>query len=77
METSIYRSELVVVAHSAESAKEKAVAKYGENIILEQDPDVLDTWFSSGLWPFSTMGWPEETADLKKYIPEIYMKKRE
>src|SRR5215472_9309411 len=36
---------------------------------LEQDPDVLDTWFSSGLWPFSTMGWPEETADYKTYYP--------
>ncbi len=36
---------------------------------LEQDPDVLDTWFSSGLWPFSTMGWPENTADFKKYYP--------
>jgi valyl-tRNA synthetase len=36
---------------------------------LEQDPDVLDTWFSSGLWPFSTLGWPENTADLQKYYP--------
>ena len=36
---------------------------------LEQDPDVLDTWFSSGLWPFSTLGWPEETEDLKRYYP--------
>ena len=36
---------------------------------IEQDPDVLDTWFSSGLWPFSTLGWPDETADLKKYYP--------
>jgi len=36
---------------------------------LEQDPDVLDTWFSSGLWPFSTLGWPEETEDFKKYYP--------
>jgi len=36
---------------------------------LEQDPDVLDTWFSSALWPFSTLGWPEETADFKKYYP--------
>ena len=35
----------------------------------EQDPDVLDTWFSSGLWPISTMGWPEETADLKAFYP--------
>ncbi|MCQ2398577.1 MAG: valine--tRNA ligase, partial [Sphaerochaetaceae bacterium] len=36
---------------------------------VHQDPDVLDTWFSSWLWPFSTLGWPEETADLKKYFP--------
>jgi len=34
-----------------------------------QDPDVLDTWFSSGLWPFSTLGWPEETADLERFYP--------
>ena len=36
---------------------------------LEQDPDVLDTWFSSGLWPFSTMGWPDATEDLRTYYP--------
>ncbi len=36
---------------------------------LTQDPDVLDTWFSSGLWPFSTLGWPEKTADYEKYYP--------
>ena len=36
---------------------------------LEQDPDVLDTWFSSGLWPFSTLGWPDETEDLKTFYP--------
>ncbi len=36
---------------------------------LEQDPDVLDTWFSSGLWPFSTLGWPQETLDFKTYYP--------
>ena len=36
---------------------------------LQQDPDVLDTWFSSGLWPFSTLGWPHETADLKRFYP--------
>ncbi|MFZ0549083.1 MAG: valine--tRNA ligase [Candidatus Promineifilaceae bacterium] len=36
---------------------------------LEQDPDVLDTWFSSALWPFSTLGWPEQTADLARYYP--------
>ncbi|HEX9037799.1 MAG TPA: valine--tRNA ligase [Ktedonobacterales bacterium] len=36
---------------------------------LEQDPDVLDTWFSSWLWPFSTLGWPDDTADLRRYYP--------
>ncbi len=36
---------------------------------IEQDPDVLDTWFSSALWPFSTLGWPEETEDLKYFYP--------
>ena len=36
---------------------------------LQQDPDVLDTWFSSWLWPFSTLGWPEDTADLKTFYP--------
>jgi len=39
------------------------------NATLEHDPDVLDTWFSSGLWPFSTLGWPEKTADFQKYYP--------
>lgn len=36
---------------------------------LDQDPDVLDTWFSSGLWPFSTLGWPEKTAELEQFYP--------
>src|SRR5262249_6231590 len=36
---------------------------------IEQDPDVLDTWFSSALWPFSTLGWPEQTQDLKVFYP--------
>ncbi len=40
---------------------------------LTQDPDVLDTWFSSGLWPFSTLGWPEQTADLARYYPTDVM----
>ncbi|MCL2325259.1 MAG: valine--tRNA ligase [Proteobacteria bacterium] len=40
---------------------------------LVQEPDVLDTWFSSGLWPFSTMGWPEETDTLKKFYPTSVM----
>jgi valyl-tRNA synthetase len=40
---------------------------------IEQDPDVLDTWFSSGLWPFSTLGWPEATPDLQRYYPNTVM----
>ncbi|MEB3212746.1 MAG: valine--tRNA ligase [Leptolyngbyaceae bacterium] len=58
----------VVAANDAE-AREKAEAKFGADIQLEQDPDVLDTWFSSGLWPFSTMGWPDSTKDLETYYP--------
>jgi valyl-tRNA synthetase len=38
-------------------------------VTLSRDPDVLDTWFSSGLWPFATMGWPEDTDDLKRFYP--------
>ncbi len=58
-----------IVAHTEEEAKQKATAQFGQDVKLEQDPDVLDTWFSAGLWPFSTMGWPEETVDLKTYYP--------
>src|SRR5262249_57123179 len=41
----------------------------GEKYPLEQDPDVLDTWFSSALWPHSTLGWPEQTAELAYFYP--------
>lgn len=58
-----------VVAYDETAALAKAKQQYGENIKIEQDPDVLDTWFSSGLWPFSTMGWPEKTLDLDTYYP--------
>jgi len=58
-----------VVAPSAEEARAQLVAQFGEDVAIAQDPDVLDTWFSSGLWPFSTMGWPAETADLERYYP--------
>ncbi|MEH1886386.1 valine--tRNA ligase [Nostoc sp.] len=58
-----------VVAKSETEAWEKAKSQFGENVQLEQDPDVLDTWFSSGLWPFSTLGWPEQTQDLATYYP--------
>ncbi len=46
-----------------------AVKHYGVEVELCRDSDVLDTWFSSGLWPFSTLGWPERTDDLKRYYP--------
>ena len=63
----------VVVAESVEAALEKARAFPGcTNLTaadLSQDEDVLDTWFSSWLWPFSTLGWPEKTADLDYYYP--------
>jgi len=65
----IAESTPFVVAHSAERAQEKAIAKFGPDAQLIQDPDVLDTWFSSGLWPFSTLGWPEQTPDLAFYYP--------
>ena len=38
-----------------------------------QDPDIFDTWFSSGLWPFSTLGWPERTPDLERFYPGTVM----
>lgn len=58
----------VFVAHTAEQAQEKALAS-GYQGTLTRDPDVLDTWFSSALVPFTTFGWPQETPDLKKYLP--------
>ena len=51
------------------TAIEAAKAHYGQDVELIQDEDVLDTWFSSALWPFTTIGWPEETAELKRYYP--------
>ena len=59
----------VFVAMSEAEAMAEARAHYGKDVALERDPDVLDTWFSSALWPFSTLGWPEETAALAKYYP--------
>jgi valyl-tRNA synthetase len=59
----------VFVAHSEVEAVRAAINHYGRAEPLTRDPDVLDTWFSSALWPFSTMGWPDETAELRKYYP--------
>ncbi|XP_059474962.1 valine--tRNA ligase isoform X2 [Neocloeon triangulifer] len=63
-------NEIWVSARSDAEAFEKAAAKLGhKNFKLEQDPDVLDTWFSSGLFPFSVMGWPNKTQDLELFYP--------
>ena len=53
------------------STEEEVRTKYNlsETIQLTQDKDVLDTWFSSALWPFSTLGWPEDSSDMSKYYP--------
>ncbi|MDO8379336.1 class I tRNA ligase family protein, partial [Phenylobacterium sp.] len=59
----------IFVEETEEKAKAAAREVYGRDEPLRQDEDVLDTWFSSGLWPFSTLGWPEETADLARFYP--------
>jgi valyl-tRNA synthetase len=59
----------VFVAYSEEEARAQAQAAYGGDQKLVQDEDVLDTWFSSALWPFSTLGWPEQTPELARYYP--------
>ncbi len=61
---------LQFAARSESEALEQAIERYGNTVELEQDEDVLDTWFSSGLWPFSTLGWPSVTdEDLARYYP--------
>ncbi len=59
----------IFVEHNRLDAEKAAEMHYGKKVKLEQDEDVLDTWFSSALWPFSTLGWPDNTKDLKKYYP--------
>lgn len=59
----------VFVEKTEEEALEAARAHYGDIVELRRDEDVLDTWFSSALWPFSTMGWPEDTEELRRYYP--------
>ncbi len=61
--------DTIFVEESEEAAIEAAKKHFGKDVELKQDDDVLDTWFSSALWPFSTMGWPEKTGDLEKYYP--------
>ncbi|XP_057248505.1 valine--tRNA ligase, chloroplastic/mitochondrial 2 isoform X2 [Beta vulgaris subsp. vulgaris] len=62
--------EEYIVARSSEEALHKAQQKYGKDAEIYQDPDVLDTWFSSSLWPFSTLGWPDVSDDdFKSFYP--------
>ena len=76
--------DTIFVAMTEEEAYAQAVSHYQENrpeLIselakgtgLKRDPDVLDTWFSSALWPFSTLGWPDKTADFEKYYPTDFL----
>lgn len=59
----------IYVAETEADARKLAMDDYDSEVALTQDEDVLDTWFSSALWPFSTMGWPEKTSDLEKFYP--------
>ncbi len=57
----------IFVAYSEEEAHAEAEKYYGKKVELRRDEDVLDTWFSSALWPFSTLGWPDKTSELERY----------
>ena len=57
------------VAHDEAEAQSLADKHYGKSVELIRDEDVLDTWFSSALWPFSTLGWPDKTPELARYYP--------
>jgi valyl-tRNA synthetase len=59
----------VYVARTESEAQQQAHARHGRDVALHRDEDVLDTWFSSALWPFSTLGWPDPTAELKTFYP--------
>lgn len=59
----------IFVAHTEDEAKAAAKKHFGKDVSLKRDEDVLDTWFSSALWPFSTLGWPDKTKELARYYP--------
>ena len=59
----------VFVEETEAKAVQVATTHYGKAVELTQDEDVLDTWFSSALWPFSTLGWPQDTSELDRYYP--------
>ena len=59
----------IFVSETEKEAYQQALSHYGKEVSLIRDEDVLDTWFSSALWPFSTIGWPEKSEELKRYYP--------
>ena len=59
----------IFVAETEAEALAQAEAKHGRSVALRRDEDVLDTWFSSALWPFSTLGWPDQTPELARFYP--------
>jgi valyl-tRNA synthetase len=59
----------IFVARTEEEALAQARARLGADVTLQRDPDVLDTWFSSALWPFSTLGWPDKVPEVARYYP--------
>ena len=65
----IYKATISIEGETLEEAQNQAKEFYGEDVELRQDEDVLDTWFSSALWTFSTLDWPNKTYELDKFYP--------
>jgi len=63
------KDKKIFVAENEQEAKKIAKKYYKKNVELKRDEDVLDTWFSSALWPFATLGWPKKTYELKRFYP--------
>ena len=63
------RENKIFVAENENEAKKISYKYYKKNVVLKRDNDVLDTWFSSALWPFATLGWPKKTYELKRFYP--------
>jgi valyl-tRNA synthetase len=63
------KDKKIFVAENEDEAKKIAKKFYKKNVELKRDEDVLDTWFSSALWPFATLGWPKKTYELKRFYP--------
>jgi valyl-tRNA synthetase len=64
-----YNDHWVVARNEADALSEAKAKFHGKELKIAQDPDVLDTWFSSGLFPLTTLGWPDDTADFRAFYP--------